>query len=138
MEDALLMGRALGRLDPGLHLVVTSPLKRAVQTGELMGKAACRQAAMQSSENLAPGFHQRSLLKELLALGEGGSVLVIGHQPDMGDFLSFLVSPSGPVMVALPPAAVAKVVIPSPSSPDEAALHWLLTPELAKAIVPNP
>ena len=35
-DDAALMGRALARLDPDVDIIVTSPLVRSIETGEIV------------------------------------------------------------------------------------------------------
>ncbi len=131
VEDAALMGRVLIRLDPGLKIVATSPLKRAVQTGELIAKSLKGGQKILTTGNLAPGFKHRALVEELFVLSGGDRIVAVGHQPDVGEFLSFLVAGSAQATVAIPPAAVARIFVPQPGSTEEPMLHWLLTPEIA-------
>jgi phosphohistidine phosphatase len=128
-EDAALMGRALKRLDSNIDIVVTSPLARARQTGEIVGAEMSTHSNVNISNNLAPGFRAQSLFEELIALGAGTSIVAVGHQPDLGKFISFLIADSSSAAIAMESGAMAKIHVPSPLSNREAYLSWLITPE---------
>ena len=61
-------------------IVLTSPLLRARQTAEELGRALA--APVEPDERLAPGATADSI-REAVA-GRGESVVVVGHQPDCG------------------------------------------------------
>jgi phosphohistidine phosphatase len=70
--------------------VVSSPLKRARQTCEI----ACRQLGLSDdvvevAAELTPDSSVASLA-ELLSAIDGESVLIVGHQPLLGDFIAWL------------------------------------------------
>ncbi|MBM2846904.1 MAG: phosphohistidine phosphatase SixA [Bacteroidetes bacterium] len=131
-EDAALMGRALAHLDPNLEIIVTSPLRRAIETGEIMGKEISDHPTMRVSEHLAPGLNARALLRELLALSAGSSIAVVGHQPDMSNFISYLITGGQEASVAMSAGAVAKLILED--SRHRAYLGWLLTPDAVKVL----
>jgi phosphohistidine phosphatase len=59
------------------------------------------------------------------------SIMVVGHNPSMSEFLSRVVSsPSGKADVELKKGAIAKVELKG----KQATLQWLMTPKMAKAI----
>lgn len=133
-EDAALMGRSLARIDPNIDIIVTSPLVRAVRTGEIIGGEISDHPIFHTTEHLAPGFRQRSLWEELLALSGGASIVVVGHQPDLGMFISYLIADSSRASVALSPCSIAHVKVEAMGSRREAHLRWLLTPEIARSL----
>lgn len=130
-ETAGLMGSVLARLDPAIRTVCTSPFERAVQTATLLAGRFPQPPAVHPSENLAPAFTPQALLDELLALSRGAPVVAVGHQPDMTNFLSWLIA-GAQADVAMPTGAVACVT----TTPDGSAamLRWLLTPALAREL----
>ncbi|MFN0157470.1 MAG: phosphohistidine phosphatase SixA [Bacteroidota bacterium] len=128
--DAEIVGKSLVRLDPNINVVVTSPLVRAVQTGGIIGRAISRNPIFHVSEHLAPGFRQKSLLDELVALSGDGSIAAVGHQPDMSMFVSYLLS--GTSHVAFQPGSVAGLKVKA--SRAESHLLWLLSPEIIRGI----
>lgn len=125
--DALLMAKTLAQIDIDVKAVLTSPLVRAVQTGEIFGKALLREA--EPTRLLEPGFDVRALADELMSNTNGAGIVAIGHQPDMSMFISYLVSPAHAAAVAMETCAIACIAIP-PSGVSQ--LRWLLTPETVR------
>jgi len=131
METAEFMGKVLARLDPTVGTVCTSPLQRAVQTAEAFAGQFARSPEVRPTESLAPAFAPQALLDELLALSRGAPVVAVGHQPDMTNFLSWLIA-GAHADVAMPTGAVACVTTAADGS--AAVLRWLLTPALARGL----
>ncbi len=134
-EEAVLMGRVLAQICPALEMVITSPLLRAVRTGEIMGNEITDHAIFTVSNHLAPGFRHKNLYDELVMLCGDGDVLAVGHQPDLSAFIAYLISGSASASVAMVPGAVARLTIQTGKSRPDAALDWLLTPQIAKSLV---
>jgi phosphohistidine phosphatase len=133
-EDAALMGRMLARLCPALEMVVTSPLLRAVRTGEIIGNEISSHPIFTVSNHLAPGFRHKSLYDELVILCGDGDVLAVGHQPDLSGFIGYLISGSASATVVMAPGAVARLTVTKGKTRPDAALDWLLTPQVAKSL----
>jgi phosphohistidine phosphatase len=133
-EQARVMAKALSHLERSVGAVITSPLTRARMTGEILASAFAVEPPLRASENLSPGFHYKSLLEELLEQGKAGSVVAVGHQPDMANFISWLVADASPVSLSMPPGAMALLVVDPLSPQDQALLRWLLTPAVAAAL----
>ena len=126
------MGRALVHLDPNVDIIVTSPLVRAIQTGEIIGKEVANHPILHVSEHLAPGFNDSTLFRELMSLGGGASMIAIGHQPDLSDFISFLIAGNPGASVAMTAGSIAKLVLEE--TRPQAYLSWLLSPEAVKSL----
>ena len=127
-RDAALMGRVLAQMDSSIGVIVTSPLKRALRTGEILGgyvRLPCR-----VSMHLAPGMMTEELLGDLLEMGNGTSVVAVGHQPDLGMFIGSIIGDSGSAAIEMPPCAVANIRISGQRA--DARLAWLLTPEVLR------
>jgi phosphohistidine phosphatase len=133
-EDAVLMGRILAQICPDLELVVTSPLVRAVRTGEILGSETSSHPVFSVSNHLAPGFRHKNLYDELTMLCANGDVLAVGHQPDLSAFIAYLIAGHAPASVAMPPGAVARLTVQPGRSRPDATLDWLLTPQVAKSL----
>ncbi len=125
--DAMMMARALAHIDLEIKAILTSPLVRAVETSEIFGRELKREP--QTTPRLDPGFNPRLLQEEILAASNGPGVIVIGHQPDMGAFISYLISPAHAATVAMETSAVACLNLQTTGS---AHLRWLLTPETVR------
>jgi phosphohistidine phosphatase len=133
-RDAAAVGRALASLEPSMPLIVTSPLVRAQRTGEVLRSAFLRPPALEAWEELAPGFRRRTLLARVIAL-TGAAVIMVGHQPDLTNFIAYLVA-DGAAEIALAPGAVALLKLQPGGSAGSARLHWLLTPEIINTLHP--
>ncbi len=135
--DAALMGRALARLDPDVRRVLTSPLIRAVRTGEIIMKEFPGRPELETTENLAPGFRPGDLFDELDHLDPVGSVIAVGHQPDLSSFICFMIADSSRAAIAMAACAAAKVTVEKGGGRCEATLRWLLTPEAVRSMFPS-
>jgi phosphohistidine phosphatase len=136
-EDARVMGSALSKLDPTIAAIVTSPLVRAVQTGEIICQLLPGRPAVQPSNAIVPGFRPKRLLEELLATGAGRSIIAVGHQPDLTAFVAYLTADGEEAALALPPCAVLKISIPDGDPSAGAQLLWLLNPDTVRTLNPQ-
>lgn len=130
--DAGLMGRALAHLDPNVDIIVTSPLVRAIETGEVIGRQLSDHPIMHVSEHLAPGFNHQALFHELLVFSAGESIVAVGHQPEMSAFISFLIAGNHEAAVGMSPGSIAKIVLEG--SRPTGYLSWLLTPDIVRVL----
>ena len=128
-SEATLMARALAQLDIDIKTILTSPLVRAVETGEIFGRELKREAEV--SHNLEPGFSSRALYEEIAPMSGDAGVVLIGHQPDVSMFISYLVSPTHAATVAMETSSVACIHL---QLTGEGQLRWLLTPEVVKTL----
>ncbi len=122
--DAQMMARALASIHPHVKSILTSPLVRAVETGNFFGRELKREP--EPSRRLTPGFSPESLLETILSQSKVASVVIIGHQPDMSTFISHLISPACSATVDMVTCAVACLEL---ESDDTAHLRWLITPD---------
>ena len=96
-DAARALGERLGEIDA----IVTSPLLRARETGDLIARASG--AAAVADEGLAPG----ATLDDLRAAvaDRGDTVVAVGHQPDCSEIVSALTGRD----VSFAPADVAEL-----------------------------
>jgi phosphohistidine phosphatase len=95
--------RALGArfAGAGVDAVLTSPLLRARETAEAIGRATDTEPA--ADERLAPGATVESLRDA--ATGKGATIVAVGHQPDCGEIVLALTGREEP----FPPGGVVEV-----------------------------
>ena len=134
-RDVRRVGEALARIDGSVRLVLTSPLVRAVQTGRLVGAAFATAPTVEPSELLLPGFRHKALLEKLASLPGGESVVLVAHQPDLTQLISWLITDDSSTSIGMAPSAVAHVSVAPPLQSGEAMLRWLLTPEIVQTFV---
>jgi phosphohistidine phosphatase len=134
-EDGILQVRYIGRMLAALNVqvdqIVSSPLKRALQTASLVANELAYESPIQTEDALRPegGFDQ---FQEMLArLRKYDEVILVGHNPSFTEFLSKIISgPSGAAQFDFKKGAVAKVEMQGRSG----ALHWMVTPKIARAL----
>ena len=129
-DDAELVGSMLSRIHPSITLILTSPLVRAVETGQIIAAALQSKPAVRRADSLAPGFRHGILLNELTALKEE-NIIAVGHQPDMSNFIAYLIAESS-AGVAMATCSVAFLEVSHDSTEHHARLRWLVTPELIR------
>ena len=97
-KQARELGKRLARERP--DALLTSPLLRARETADAIGRAAGLTA--ESSDRLGPGASADDVL--LAVAGRGETVVVVGHQPDCGLIAAEI---SGGEPPRFPPAGLA-------------------------------
>lgn len=133
-DEARIMGHALARLEPGLERILTSPLVRAAESGRIVAGSYPSPPVVEQSEQLSPGFRRLALLKHLDSFGPEARLLLIGHQPDMGELLAWLVAETPQAGIALGTASLAMLTMRRPSLDGEPVLRLLLTPALIETL----
>lgn len=120
--------RGLRALVPELGVLAASPLVRAAQTAEILADEYGGQK-QETWPELAPGVHPSMLVDRLRSLrAEPGPVAVVGHEPDLGELVSWLLSGRTPSFVELKKGAACLLEFDGPPDPERARLLWLLAP----------
>jgi phosphohistidine phosphatase len=134
--------RKTGRVAHGLRAlnvkpeaILSSPLRRAQETAEIMASILAPKVPVEIHPPLAFGHEPREVIQTLRAHRGAEQVMLVGHQPDMGELASFLLSGS-PNLVHLPfkKAATAAVTVASLPPRSAGVLEWFLTPAQLKLI----
>jgi phosphohistidine phosphatase len=121
---------ALGVADE-IDAALTSPLARARETAEI----AARELGVEDiveTEALAPGCDPAAVLREARRAAKRG-VLLVGHEPDMGALLSWLLAGSGGA-VAAPFKKAAVACVELEGGGNRGGLVWFATPGMLRAI----
>lgn len=122
----------LARLSPPISRIITSPYVRAAQTATIVAERLG--APVTSSDALTPRFGLPSLAALLAEADWESDLLLVGHQPSMGQTLAALIG-RGDGMVDMKKASVALVALPDrrshgdhqPSLAGAGKLRWLRT-----------
>lgn len=120
--------RGLSGLVPSLGLLAASPLVRAAQTAEVLaGEYGFKE--WETWPELSPGVHPSMLVDRLRSLRpEGGPVAVVGHEPDLGEAVGWLLAGRTGSFVELKKGAACLLEFEGPPDPERARLLWLLAP----------
>ena len=90
-----------------IDLICTSPYIRAVETAEIIAQCLEYKGEIIKEKVLAAGSLTKDLI-ELINLFYGNDILVVGHQPDLSEHISNLISLKG-ALVDFKKAAIAKI-----------------------------
>jgi phosphohistidine phosphatase len=119
--------RGLASIGVAPATLLASPLVRAQQTAEIVVEAL-PQLKVETCELLAPGVDERALTKLLNGACAGRDVMLVGHEPDLGELLSFWLTGSrGGVETRFKRGAVACVASGTLPPMGKAVLEWFMT-----------
>ncbi len=125
--------KGLKRITSGARAIWTSPLVRAAATAELL-REAYAETRVETVDTLRPGGAWRETIERLQhARGAGGTIVLVGHEPDLGRFagrLAFTVARALP----LKKAGACAIEFEGPIGPGKGRVAWLLTPRLLRAV----
>lgn len=130
-QQCILLGGVLNSLKLQFDCVYSSPLKRALQTAALVGTEAGFEKKIQLSQALAPTgtwSDFQSLLDDVAGCDD---VLLVGHSPNLPEFLNRLLYPTGgKSALRLRKGAIAALDLER----GPARLQWLLDPRVLRAV----
>jgi len=131
-KHCLHLAHVLNALDIQFDLIVSSPLKRCLQTASLIGTETGYEAQILHSAALAPTATLKDFQKLLRECSGPENLLVVGHNPNLSNFLgSLLVPASSPeAKIRLRKGSLARVVL----TRGPATLQGLLDPRTVRAL----
>src|SRR5215472_8478748 len=131
IEQCGYIGRALTALDVHVDVIVASPLKRCTQTASLVGNELGYEGKLQLDTGLRPEAALPDFRKILEKYARLEAVMVVGHNPNLSQFLGSVISDSGcEASLELKKGAVAKVEMRRSSG----TLRWCLTPKVLRTL----
>ncbi|GMV22994.1 MAG: hypothetical protein AMXMBFR57_29430 [Acidimicrobiia bacterium] len=107
-----------------------SPLKRAVQTVEVLAPVWSPHRLVEAVPQLAPGQTAAVQASALAARSTVGAAAVVGHEPELGTLLAWWLGARLPV--PFKKGGVACIDIPPALARGTAELRWLVTPRLLR------
>jgi len=120
-------------LVPTLDVVASSPLKRAVETAEIVARAYERNG-VERLGSLAPGGSPEDVLEWLQAHAESASVALVGHEPDLSELASWLLLDSVAPLFAFKKGGACLLEFGDAIEAGEAVMCWLLQPKHLRAL----
>jgi phosphohistidine phosphatase len=108
-EQCILIGRYLTALKLQFDMILSSPLKRALQTASLVGTEVAYDSKIQIAEALAPGGTVAGFQALVGTLAAHENVLIVGHNPNLPQFVGALICSPRPATVRMRKGALARV-----------------------------
>jgi len=121
----------LTQLDVRVDHIVSSPLKRAMQTASLAANELAFETPIEIDDALRPEAGFEDFQAMLSRYKRSEAVIVVGHNPSFTEFLSKSISEStGAAQIEFKKGAVAKVEMNGRTG----TLQWLVTPKIAREL----
>jgi phosphohistidine phosphatase len=131
IEQSHNVGRALAAMDISLDAILSSPLPRAAETADIVAEEIGHEKKVVVEAALRPGGSYEQFLQVLGRYGSGDAVMVVGHNPNLTEFLNKLLNgDDARDAIELKKAAIAKVERAGSGS----VLKWCMPPKVVRAI----
>lgn len=123
-------GKALRKLGVKFDAALSSPYARAWQTAEIIVKELECREKLEACEALASGQPAAGVIAELKKRSrECSSLLLVGHEPDLSQLISLLLSGSPRLSIVMKKGGLCRLSCVTPE-PGGGTLEWLLTSKL--------
>lgn len=123
--------RGLRAVVPSLDVLATSPFVRARQTADILAETFGVEV-----EEVPALAHGGSPPTVLASLGgrHGETVAVVGHEPDLGLLIGWLVTGKTTSLLQLKKGGAALLWFPDELAPGVAEIRWVLSPKLLRQL----
>ncbi len=132
-DQCMLMARMLSALKVQVDVVVSSPLKRAMQTAQFVGTELGYEGKVEISPALGLDGDYSDFLDLLSKYAGREGILAVGHNPNLFQFLGKMITGNGGAAIRMRKGSVARVDLDH----HPALLRWLIDPRMARAIYGN-
>ncbi len=137
-EEIAIIARSVKDLNLKFSAIITSPLKRAVQTAKIIAKVLAMEKRISIWNELVPEGNRSKLYIILNQYTRESSVLMIGHEPYLSNMMYDMIFQKNRVnqlgRINLKKAGLAKIRIISLTPNISGELRWLLTPRILKLL----
>jgi phosphohistidine phosphatase len=129
-EQCMLMARVLNALKAQVDIIVSSPLKRSLQTAQLMGTELGYDAKVEISPALAPNATYNDFQALLAPYANREGVLAVGHNPNVFQFLGRMITGNGGAAIRMRKGSIARIDMDR----HPPRLQWLIDTRTARLI----
>jgi phosphohistidine phosphatase len=129
-EQCMLMARVLGAFKVQVDVIVSSPLKRALQTAQFVGTEMGYEAKVEISPALGLTASYAEFQQLLAKYAHREGVLMVGHNPNIFQFLGKLITGNGGAAIRMRKGSIARIDLDR----HPPLLRWLIDPRMARAL----
>jgi len=130
-KEVVGVSKCLRELNLKFDKIITSPLKRAHETAQIVSEEL-GSLNLEDWNELKPEGSRADLYKRLAKFRQDSTLLICGHEPYLSTMISELIGGTGATKILLKKCGIARVrvntFVPKPSG----ELRWLLTPRILK------
>jgi len=127
--------KGLRKLAVHPHTILCSPLPRALQTAEILLEELGGQAVIKLTDALAPSGNRREVYLQLQALRALEQVMLVGHQPSLGEIVGDIAWGSPENYVELKKGGACRLDIVTLRPKPRGTLLWIVTPSILRSLV---
>ena len=127
-EQCILMARLMSALNVQIDVIVSSPLKRALQTAQFVGTEIGYEAKVEVSPALGLGADFIAFQRLIDKYADREGVLMVGHNPNLFKFLGRVITGNGGAGVRMRKGSVARLDM----TKHPPLLQWLIDPRMAR------
>ncbi len=125
--------RGIANIVDDIDAIISSPLIRAHETARIVARTLGAEDKLEICKELAPGSSLKNVLSFLTKYKGLKSIMLVGHQPDLGYLASALLG-SNESIVEFKKGAICAIEIPSLSQKSRGTLLWHLQPKHLRAL----
>jgi phosphohistidine phosphatase len=137
-EEIAVIARSVKGLNVRFSVIVTSPLKRAVQTAKIIAETLAMEKKISVWNELVPEGNRAKLYNRLHQFRRESTVLMIGHEPYLSDIMYDMIFQKNRInqlgRINLKKAGLAKIRVISLTPNVSGELRWLITPRILKSL----
>ena len=126
--------RGLRGLSIRPDLILTSPLPRALQTAHILLKTLDGEPPLETLASLSPGGNRRDVYRELQQKESLESIMLVGHQPSLGEIAGEIAWGSAENYVELKKGGACCLQLEKLRPTPSGTLLWLATPSILRSI----
>jgi len=130
-EQCMLMARLLNAMRVQPDLILSSPLKRCLQTAQFVGTELGYESPVVIAPALAPDAEYTAFLDLLSENAEHENLLLVGHNPNLFHFIGRLIAGADGAAIRIRKASVTRINMDT----HPPRLQWLVDPRMAKSII---
>lgn len=127
LRETLRVARAAGMAP---ELILTSPLRRAVETAQVAVEELGQKQKPLETRALEPGSQPETAWSEVRDHRDASSILLVGHEPLFGYLAGYLLGANG-LRVDVKKGSVIRIDVDNLGPVPRGELKWMLTPRLA-------
>jgi phosphohistidine phosphatase len=131
-EHCIHLAQVLNTFNISFDLVLSSPLKRCLQTASFVSNEMGYDAPVHIARALAPAGTYAEFQQLLAQCAKHENVLMVGHNPNITQFLGAMLTPAASkatAAVRMRKGSIARVNLEK-----QATLAWLLDPRMVRAL----
>lgn len=133
-RDARNLAEVLNSVGIEPTLIITSPLKRALETARIISEGTSHSKKPVVWEELKPGESTEELGEKLSTLKNRNNVFIVGHEPGLSELVNDMIGSDNGTGISLSKGGIARIQVMEFTPKVRGRLKWLISPKLLKRI----